>query len=436
MPSKYSEEFRSKAVRLVVDHRDDYGSEFEAITTIARRLGVSPESVRRWIRQAAIDEGRSAGVSSAERAEIRELKRKNAELERTVDILKAATKFLRAGARPATALICQFITEHRARWGVEPICRVLSEHGCTIAPRTYYAHLRRPPSRRALADAVVAARIAKARTPDGKGRTAPESLYGAVKTQAWLNRTRAEGEPLVARCTVERLMRAHGWAGATRKRKFRTTIPDPSHARAADLVHRNFVVPAPNRLVVADFTDTPLASGTKAYTAFVIDAFAGTITGWECSTSKATAFIERALRQAGQFRRNQGNPLQGNTIHHSDAGSQYTSIHFGEALLLEGLVPSIGTVADAYDNALAETTIGLFKTECYRRGSPFLPRQPRTLAELEDAVAAWVHWYNTDRLMHRLGLIPPLECEAAYYAAERATKPASALTTECASKSG
>jgi len=115
---------------------------------------------------------------------------------------------------------------------------------------------------------------------------------------------------------------------------------------------------------------------------------------------------------------------------------QYTSIHFSETLFLERLVPTIGSVGDAHNNDLAETTSGLFKTECYRIGSPFLPRQPRTLAELEDAVAAWVHWFNTSRLMHRLGLIPPLECETAYNAATSAANPASALTTECASKSG
>jgi transposase InsO family protein len=123
-------------------------------------------------------------------------------------------------------------------------------------------------------------------------------------------------------------------------------------------------------------------------------------------------------------------------LHRLFESGQYTSIHFSETLLLEGLVPSIGSVGDAYDNALAETTIGLFKTECYRLGSPFLPRQPRTLADLEDAVAAWVHWFNSSRLMHRLGLIPPLEYEAAYYAATSAANPASALTPECASKSG
>lgn len=333
-------------------------------------------------------------------------------------------------------MICEFITKHRSRWGVEPICTVLTEHGCKIAPRTYYAHLKRPPSQRALSDAVTVARIAAARTPDGKGRRAPESLYGVLKTAAWLNRTTVVGQPKVARCTVARLMRQHDWSGVLRKKKIRTTIADPSDERATDKVNRNFVVPSPNRLVVADFTDTPLLSGTKAYTAFIIDAYAGTITGWECSTSKVTAFIERALRQASELRRNQGNPLNGKTIHHSDAGSQYTSIHFAETLLIEGLVPSIGTVGDAYDNALAETTIGLFKTECYRPGSPFMPRLPRTLAELEEAVSAWVHWYNHDRLMHRLGLIPPLEYEAAYYAATNATITVSAHTTEYAPNSG
>ncbi|MEI8083920.1 MAG: IS3 family transposase, partial [Actinomycetes bacterium] len=424
MPKKFSPEFRAKAIRLVVDHREDYRSEHEAIGKVSERLGLGSETLRRWVRQAEVDSGEEPGVTTEAAREIRDLKRKNAELERTVEILRAASGFLRGRARPATALICQFITENRHRWGVEPICTVLTLDGCPIAPRTYYAHLRRPPSARALSDAAVTARIAAARTPDERGRRAPESLYGATKTWAWLNRTRPDGAPLVARCTVERLMRTNGWTGATRRKKVRTTVPDPSHARAADLVDRNFVVPAPNRLMVADFTDTPLTSA-KAYTAFVIDAYAGTITGWECSTSKRTAFIERALRQAAQFRRNQGNPLQGSTIHHSDAGSQYTSIHFSETLLLEGLVPSIGSVGDAYDNALAETTIGLFKTECYRIGSPFLPRQPRTLAELEDAVATWVHWFNTSRLMHRLGLIPPLEYETAYYAATSAANPAS-----------
>jgi putative transposase len=178
-------------------------------------------------------------------------------------------------------------------------------------------------------------------------------------------------------------------------------------------------VPAPNRLLVADFTYVRLATGTFAYTAFVIDAFAGLIVGWECATSKHTTFVERAITQAAAFRARHGNPLQNKTIHHSDAGSQYTSVHLTETLHLHGLSPSIGSVGDAYDNALAETTIGLYKTECVRDDSPFR-RGPLTgLSTVEAITADWVHWYNTSRLMHRLDRRPPAEAEADYYSQNR-----------------
>ena len=150
-------------------------------------------------------------------------------------------------------------------------------------------------------------------------------------------------------------------------------------------------------------------------TAFVVDAYAGLIPGWECSLTKDAAFVERALRHAAAFRTRQGHPFDG-AIHHSDAGSQYTAIHFGETLMLAGLRPSIGTVGDALDNALCETTIGLYKSECIRDSSPFRSGPIRTLADLEDITSAWVAWYNAHRLMHRLGRIPPAEAEAAYYA--------------------
>lgn len=247
--------------------------------------------------------------------------------------------------------------------------------------------------------------------PDRAGRRPPESLYGSLKMWAHLHR---QGVP-VARCTVERLMRAGGWRGTTRARKVRTTVTDPAAARAPDLVNRNFHAHRPDQLHVADFTYVPMVSGF-GYTAFVLDAFAGLIAGWECSLSKQTVFVERAIRQAAAHRRRQGRPLAGDTIHHSDAGSQYTAVHFGETLMLEGLIPSIGSVGDAYDNALAETTIGLYKTECIRDGSPFRTGPIRTLADLEAITAAWVHWYNTSRLMHRLGRRPPVEAEAEYYA--------------------
>ena len=163
-------------------------------------------------------------------------------------------------------------------------------------------------------------------------------------------------------------------------------------------------------------------SGQFVYTAFVIDAFAGRIVGWECSSSKKQRFVQSAIRQASDFRRRQGNPLPGGTIHHSDAGSQYTAIRFGETLQLEGLVPSIGTVADALDNALAETTIGLYKTECIRSDSPFRTSPLTRLSDVEDITSRWVAWYNTARIMHRLGRVPPATAEAAHYATAQTVK--------------
>jgi putative transposase len=221
-------------------------------------------------------------------------------------------------------------------------------------------------------------------------------------------------------------MRVNGWRGVVRRKKIRTTVPDPAAKRAPDLVDRQFRVPAPNRLIVADFTYVRLVTGIFVYTAFVIDAYAGRILGWECSTDKRTAFVESAIRQAAAVRKREGKPLEGNTIHHSDAGSQYTSIRFGETLMLSGLIPSIGSIGsigDAYDNALAETTIGLYKTEAVRDDSPFRRGPLHRLADVETLTADWVAWFNRSRLMHRLGRIPPVEYEADYYA-HRAEQPA------------
>lgn len=308
-------------------------------------------------------------------------------------------------------MTCAFITEHREKFGVVPICRALTLLGVPIAPRTYYAHIARAPSKRALWDMTVVELLAGFYEPDQRGRRVPESLYGASKMWAHLQRL---GVP-VARCTVERLMRQRGWRGVTRASTERTTVADPAAARAADLVNRCFTADRPDALWVADFTYVPMAGDGFGYTAFVIDAFAGYIPGWECSLTKHTRFVESAIRQATGLRARQGHPLPGGTIHHSDAGSQYTAVHFGETLLLAGLRPSIGSVGDAYDNALAETTIGLYKTECVREGSPFRVGPIATLADLEDATSAWVAWYNHDRLMHRLGRRPPAEAEAQHY---------------------
>jgi putative transposase len=302
---------------------------------------------------------------------------------------------------------------------------VLTEHGVKIAPRTFYAWASRAPSKRSLWDATITEILAGYYEPDEDGRRSPESLYGSLKMWAHLQR---EGIP-VAKSTVARLMRRSGWQGVRRQKKVRTTVADPAAERAPDLVERQFTVPAPNQLLVADFTYVKLVTGAFAYVAFVIDAFAGAIIGWEASTSKETRFVESAIRQAAALRSRQGHPIDG-AIHHSDAGSQYTAVHFGETLSLSGLRPSIGSVGDAYDNALAETTIGLYKNECVRADSPFRRGPLRNLGDVEMITADYIGWFNQQRLMHRLGRVPPAEAEAAYYDRTVANQPAGSQNPE------
>ncbi len=309
-------------------------------------------------------------------------------------------------------MICAFIASVASRFGVVPACRALSAHGVAISPRTFHARRSRPPSRRALRDRWLTGLLAAVFEPGRDGRRKPESLYGAVKAWGYLRRQGIA----VARCTVERLMRANGWRGNVRgRRTVRTTVRDPANPRHPDLVNRDFRAGRPGQLLVADFTYVPLAGGGFGYVAFVIDAFAGTILGWECSLSKATAFVQRAIAQAAAALRRAG--VTWRPVHHSDAGSQYTSLRFAESLMLAGIAPSVGSVGDAYDNALAETTIGLYKSECTADGSPFRDGPIASLGNLEKITAAWVHWYNTGRLMHRLGLRPPAEADRDYWTA-------------------
>jgi len=210
-----------------------------------------------------------------------------------------------------------FIAENKDRFGVAPICRVLTEHGVQIAPRTFYAWASRAPSKRSLWDAAITEVLAGFYQPDEHGRRKPESLYGSVKMWAHLQR---QGCP-VAKSTVERLMRRNGWQGVRRQKSIRTTISDPAAERAPDLVDRQFRVPTPNALLVADFTYVKLVTGVFVYVAFVIDAYAGAIIGWEAASVKQTRFVESAIRQAAALRARQGHRIDG-AIHHSDAGSQ------------------------------------------------------------------------------------------------------------------
>jgi putative transposase len=284
------------------------------------------------------------------------------------------------------------------RWGVEPICRVLSEHGCPIAPSTYYVALARRPSVRQRRDEALKVEIARVHG-DNFG------VYGARKVWLQLNR---EGIS-VARCTVERLMGELGLVGARRGRRIRTTAPDATAPRPKDLLERNFDPPAPNRTWVADFTYVPTWSG-MVYVAFVLDAYSRRILGWRAATSMKTALVLDALEQAVWTRRRDGVGDLSGLIHHNDAGSQYTSIAFSERLAEVGIDPSVGSVGDAFDNALAESVIGLFKTELIKPGGPW-----RTVEQVEIATLEYVDWFNHRRLFESCGDIPPTELEHAHY---------------------
>ena len=293
-----------------------------------------------------------------------------------------------------------FIDEVKDRFGVEPICRVLSQHGVQIAPSTYYAHRCRPVSTRALRDAALKVDIERVWSAKDLGR----GLAGARKVWHLL----AREDITVARCTVERLMRELGLAGVRRDVRVRTTRPDPKGERAPDLVGRDFSVPAPNLLWIVDFTYVPTWSGTM-FTAFVSDACSRRIVGWRTAATMPTSLPLDALEMALWVRARAGQDVTG-LIHHSDAGSQYTAIRYRTRLLDAGALASIGTVGDSYDNAQAESLIGLYKAECVRHEGPW-----RGLDDLELGTCDWVSWYNQNRLHSAIDYKTPIEYENTYY---------------------
>jgi transposase InsO family protein len=310
-------------------------------------------------------------------------------------------------------LIVRFIDEQRAEGrGVESICRVLREQGLQVAPRSYRAWKTNPPSTRTVHDAQVVDKLRSLRTGGVNGRPLPEVLYGRRKMTAWLRRN---GFANVSKHTVDRLMRQEGMRGLVRGRKTRTTITAKDGKRARDLLNRQFRTGAPNRAWVTDFTYCPAWSGFT-YVAFAIDLYSRAIVGWSASITKDVAFIESCLAMALWRRDHTGRPVSAGMIHHSDAGSQYTSVRFTETLALEGLSASIGTVGDAYDNAVAESVFGLFKNEAIAAGSPFRTGPLRTLADVEAITLNYVDWYNNRRLHSLLSNTTPEEFEQAYYA--------------------
>ena len=277
-----------------------------------------------------------------------------------------------------------FINDHRDEYGVEPICKVLP-----IAPSTYYERLRQrnEPERRsarAKRDEVLVEEIRRV-------YEANRSLYGVRKVWRQLLREKIK----VARCTVERLMRAEGLRGVVRG-KVRTTIPDDQADRPGDLVQRRFRAEAPNDLWVADLTYVRSRAG-MVYVAFITDVFSRRIVGWQSDTSLRTDLALEALEQALSER-----SVEQGLIHHSDRGSQYLSIRYTERLATSGVERSVGSVGDSYDNALAETIIGLYKAELIYKEGPW-----QGLSAVELATFHWVHWYNHERLYEELGYVPP-----------------------------
>ncbi len=318
--------------------------------------------------------------------EIRELRQANEILR------KASAYFAHGGARPPVEAMIAFIDDNRAAYGVEPICRVLP-----IAPSTYHAQVaqRTDPSKASKR----AKRDVRLRDEIRRVFEANFGVYGVRKVWRQLGREGAS----VARCTVARLMRQMGLRGVVRGKETRTTIAGKAPC-PADRVNRQFRAARPNLLWLADFTYVATWQGF-VYVAFVIDAFARRIVGWRVSKTAHAGFVLDALEQALHDRR----PVQGSgLVHHSDRGVQYVSIHYTERLAEAGIDPSVGSVGDSYDNALAETVNGLFKTEVIRRRGPW-----RSLEAVEFATLEWVDWFNHRRLLKPIGNMPPAEAEAA-----------------------
>ena len=289
-----------------------------------------------------------------------------------------------------------FIDDQRQAYGVEPICKVLP-----IAPSTYHAHVacRRDPaqlSERARRDAVLRKEIHRVFEDN-------HAVYGVRKVWRQMKR---EGFD-VARCTVSRLMKAQGLQGVIRGKSVRTTVSDRAAPCPLDLVNRQFRAPRPNVLWLSDFTYVATWQGF-VYVAFVIDAYARRIVGWRASRSAHAGFVLDALEQALHDRK----PVQrGGLVHHSDRGVQYVSIKYTERLAEAGIEPSVGSVGDSYDNALAETINGLYKAEVIHRRGPW-----RSFEAVEFATLEWVDWFNNRRLLEPIGNIPPAEAEERYYA--------------------
>lgn len=304
-------------------------------------------------------------------------------------------------------MIVEFIdAQRRCGHRISLICKTLALLGVVFSERAYRKVRTRPPAERTVADAIVVEALLATRRPDPvTGRAPRERFYGRRKMTRWLRRQGLQ----VSYCQIDRLMRQEGLHGLRRGRVKKTTIRSDEHTAAHDLVERNFTAAVPDQLWIADLTYVSTWSGW-CYTAFVVDVFSQRILGWAIAATMTDQLVRDALSMAVWHRDRHGRPIGERVIHHSDKGSQYTSIKFGESLANNGILPSTGSVGDSYDNALMESINGLYKSECIHADGPI-----RSLAEAEYRTAEWVDWYNHDRLHSRLGYRPPAEHEQAHY---------------------
>ncbi|QXC53085.1 IS3 family transposase (plasmid) [Agrobacterium salinitolerans] len=394
--NKFSPEVRARAVRMVTEHEAEHPSRWAAVSSIAAKIGCSAHTLHEWVKKAEVDSGKRAGLPSDVAEKMKALERENRELRQANEILrKASAYFCPGGARPPTEAMISFIDEHRSVLGVEPICRLQP-----IAPSTYYEVVAKRTdvdrlSARERNDIAMKVEIRRVFNENFQ-------VYGVRKVWRQLQR---EGYD-IARCTVARLMRMMGLQGVIRGKPVKTTVSDKSAPCPLDRVNRQFFAPAPNMLWLSDFTYVATWQGF-VYVAFVIDAFARRIVGWRASRTAHAGFVLDALDQALHDRR----PVKrGGLVHHSDRGSQYVSIRYSERLAEAGIEPSVGSVGDSYDNALAETINGLYKAEVIHRRGPW-----RNFEAVEFATLEWVDWFNHRRLLEPIGNIPPAEAEERYY---------------------
>ncbi|MDI5973978.1 IS3 family transposase [Streptomyces sp. SL13] len=384
-PRKYPDELRERVIREV-------RTSGRPIAHVAKDLGIHKEALRGWVRQAEADRGeRDDQLTTTEQDELGQLRGEVVELRRVNEILKAASVFFGSGDRPSPDEAEQVIDHLRDRGlGVDPVCRVLA-----LSPSTYFARKKRPKPARRLRDEQLMPLIEQVHAESG-------GAYGARRITRALGR-RGHG---VARCTVERLMAELGLEGVIRGRRRRTTVPEPSAPRPPDLVDRDFTASRPDQLWVADMTYVRTWSGW-AYVAFVLDVYSRMIVGWQVANHMRTELPLDALEMALWRRRIK---KDSGLVHHSDRGSQYVSIRHTDRLDDIGASASVGSVADSYDNAMAEALNGTFKAELIEMQGPW-----KDVEQVERAIFQWVTWYNEERLHSALDYVPPAEYEQDYW---------------------